>query len=270
MSAAVVALLLQLEAPFQESVEPALPEGNALARSMLGRQRAREDALDRYTYDVEEVLEHLDSKDRVSRRESEGYEVFYLRGLPLRRQVSKQGRPLDAQAQAKEDAKVRERSQKVQQGRVTREQVGVRLSQILERYDFRTLAREDRGARPVLVLEFEPRPGKRDLDSDHVLRALSGRLWVDEQERAIVHAEIRNSQGIKFALGLAASLKSLEVEMDFRRLEEGVWLPERVAASWAGRMFVFKSLRRRHTTLYSNYRRFEAETEEHYDTSVPP
>ncbi len=270
IAGAVVALLWLLAAPAQESLEAPLPEGNALARSMLGRQRAREDALDRYTYDVEEVLEHLDSKDRVSKRESEGYEVFYVKGLPLRRQVSKDGRPLDAKAQGKEDERVRQRAQKLQQGLVAREQVGVRVSQILERFDFRSLLREVRDGRPVLLLEFKPLPGKRDLDRDHVLRALAGRLRVDEQERAVVHAEIRNTQGIKFALGLAASLKSLDVEMDFRRLEEGVWLPERVVASYTGRMFLVKGFKRRHTTSYSNYRRFEAETEEHYDTSVPP
>lgn len=268
MHAALLGLLLAGPV-VQEPLPAPLPEGNALARSMLGRQRAREDALDTYTYDVEEAQEHLDSKDRVTKRESESFQVFYVKGLPVRRQVAKNGRPLDAKAQAKEDARVRERVQKVQQGRVTREQVGVRLSQILERYEFRSVARESRAGRDTLVLEFEARPGKRDLDSDNVLRALAGRLWVDEAERAVAHAEIRNTQGIKVALGLGASLKSLDVAMDFRRLEDGVWLPERVVARVAGRMFVFKGFRRRQVTSFSNYQRFVAESEESYDTRVP-
>lgn len=268
MLAATLGLLLAGPAA-QLPDAPALPEGNALARSMLGRQRAREEALDKYTYDVEEAFEHLDSKDNVTKRGSEGFEVFYVKGLPVRRQVSKDGRLLDAKAQAKEDRRVRERVEKLEQGRITREQVGVRISQILERYDFRTLSRESRDGRDSLLLEFQARPGKRDLDSDNVLRALAGRLWVDEQERVVVHAEIRNTQGIKFALGLGASLKSLDVSLDFRRLEDGVWLPERVVARISGRMLIFKGFRRRQITRYSNYRRFVTEVEERYDSPVP-
>jgi hypothetical protein len=183
--------------------------------------------------------------------------------------VARNGRALDPKAQAKEDARVRERTVMIEQGRIAREQVGVRLSQILERYEFRTLSRESRAGRDCLVLEFEPRPGKRDLDSDNVLRALRGRLFVDEAERAIVHAEVRNTQGIKFALGLAASIKALELTLDFRRLEDGVWLPERVEALASGRKLLFVGFRRRQVTRYSNYRRFETETIESYDTPVP-
>jgi hypothetical protein len=262
-------LLLLLALPARQQDAPPLPEGNALAQSMLGRQRAREALLDKYTYDVEEAEEQLDSKGRVTKRESEAFEVFYVKGLPVRRQVGKNGRPLDAKQQAKEDARVKERVTRIEQGRVTREQVGLRISQILERYEFRTLARQERGGRPTLELQFEARPGKRDLDSDNVLRALAGTLWVDEEERAVAGAAVRNTQGIKFALGLGASVKSLEIGMDFRRLEAGVWLPERVVATYSGRMLLFKSFRRRHVTKYSNYRRFEADTEEIYDTPVP-
>ncbi len=268
MLAASLGLLLA-SPPAQLPDAAPLPEGNALARSMLGRQRAREAALDTYTYDVEEAVEQLDAQERVTKRESEGFQVFYVKGLPLRRQVSRNGRPLDAKAQAREDRRLRERVEKLEEGRVAREEVGVRISQILERYDFRTTSRERRAGRDSLVLEFQARPGKRDLDSDHVLRALAGRLWVDEAERAVVHAEIRNTQGIKFALGLGASLRSLAMVMDFRRLEDGVWLPERIEARLAGRMFIFKSFRRRHVTSYANYQRFVTETEESYDTPVP-
>jgi hypothetical protein len=266
MAAALRALLLLA---LQGPVAAPLPDGNALARSMLGRQRAREDALDKYAYDVEQAEEHLDSKGRVTRRETQGFDVFYVKGLPVRRQVSKNGRPLEPRAQEKEDRRVRERVQMLEQGRVAREQVGVRLSQILERFEFRTLAREQRAGREVLVLAFEPRPGERDLDSDHVLRALAGTLWVDEQDRAVLRAEIRSTRGIEFALGLGASLKTLGVSMEFRRFEDGVWLPERAVATAAGRVLIFKGFRRRRTTTYSNYRRFETSTEERYDTPVP-
>ena len=76
------------------------------------------------------------------------------------------------------------------------EKPGVRLSQILERYDFRSVARETIDGRSALVLDFSARPGKRDLDGDSVLRRLTGRIWVDEEERQVVRAEFRNTDPV--------------------------------------------------------------------------
>ncbi len=247
----------------------ALPEGNALVRSMVGRQRAREDALNRYSYDVLIAEEHLDGQGRVTKRESEAFEVFHVKGLAVRRRVARDGRALDAKVQAREDAAVRTKVERIQQGRVAREQPGLRLSQILERYDFRALAREMRAGRSVVLLEFQPLPGRRDLERDNVLRALRGRLLVDEADAAVLRAELQNTQGIKFALGLGASLRSLTLSLEFRRMEDGVWLPLRVEAAFQGRMLLFKAFRRRQTTTFSNFRRFSTETEERYDTDVP-
>lgn len=265
---AALALLATVQAGFAPADVP-LPDGNALVRSMVGRQRAREEAMNRYTYDVLVTEEHLDGQGRVTRRESEAFEVFYVKGLPVRRRVARDGRPLDARAQAREDAAVREKVERIRQGRVAREQPGVRLSQVLERYDFRTLSRETRECRSVLLLEFQPLRGKRDLERDNVLRALRGRLVVDEADAAVLRAELHNSQGIKFAWGLGASLRSLTLSLDFRRMEDGVWLPLRVEAAFQGRMLLFKGVRRRQTTSFSNFRRFTTETEERYDTDVP-
>jgi hypothetical protein len=266
----LAALALLASAPERAVlVEAPLPDGNALVRSMVGRQRAREEALNRYTYDVIVSDEHLDGQGRVTKRESEAFEVFYVKGLALRRRTARNGQALDAKAQAREDAAVRERVQRIREGRVAREQPGIRLSQILERYDFRTLARETREDRSVLRLEFRPLPGKRDLERDNVLRALQGRLLVDEADAAVQRAELQNSQGIKFALGLGASLKSLSLTLDFRRMEDGVWLPLRVEAAFQGRMLLFRSFRRHQVTSFSNFQRFTTETEERYDSDVP-
>jgi hypothetical protein len=246
-----------------------LPEGNAFVGSLVGRQRQREEALNRYTYDVLEAREDLDKSGAVSKRETKRYEVFYVKGLPLRRLVEANGRPLSPGEQQKEDREVHERVDKVAQGRVAREQPGIRISQILERYDFHAVAREDAGGRSILVLDFTARPGKRPLDSDNVLRALAGRLWVDEVDLAVVRAEIRNSAGIKFGLGLGASVKSLDIAMEFRRMDDGVYLPLRVTGTASGRILLFKGFRKRETTTYSDYRRFEVDSREEFDTGVP-
>jgi len=75
------------------------------------KQKRREEALDRYTYGVEQLLEERDDRGAVTRRRVRSYEVFYVRGRPVWKRVAEDGRPLR-----------------------------LRLSAILERYDFRTEA----------------------------------------------------------------------------------------------------------------------------------
>jgi hypothetical protein len=239
-----------------------LPEGNAYVRGLLGRQRQREEALDRYTYDVHQVEEGLDKGGVATERRTRGYELFHVKGRPVRRQVSENGRPLPARARAKEDRRARELAAALLAGRVATERPALRLSQILERYDFRSVARESLGGRPTLLLEFAPLPGKRPIDGDGVLRTLAGRIWVDEAQRELVRAEVRNTAAVKFAFGLGARVSSLSFEVAFQPMPDGLWLPERLAAEVGGGVLLLKGFRRRVVESYDNYRVFEVRSSE--------
>ncbi len=263
-----VLLAASQEVPLAPMPAP-LPEGNAYVRGLVGRQRAREAAVSRYTYDVLEAEEQLDKHDKVKKRKTRRYEVFFVKGLPIRRLVEENGRPLSPDKQAREDRSSREKTKSISQGLVAREQAGTRISQILERYDFQAVARESLPGGDAIVLDFAPLPGKRKLDSDNVLRAITGRIWVDEQDQAVARAEFHNTTSIKFVLGLGASVKSLEVRLEFQPMEDGIWLPLRVSATAAGRFLVFKGFRTRETTTYSNWKRFGVETEERFESDVP-
>ena len=257
-------LLLLAQAPEATS----LPEGNAYVRALVSRQRHREEALNRYTYDVEETLEQLDAKGLVGKTETRRYEVFHVKGRPIRKQVALNGRPLQGAAAQKEERRVKEKVDDVLDDRTARELPEVRLSQVLARYDFETVGREQVEGRPTLVFSFAPVPGKRDLEADFVLRRLAGRIWVDEEEQELVRAELRNTEKIKLAFGLGASVSSLDMTLAFRKIEDGVWLPSRIVFGASGRKFVFVGFKMRTRALYSRYRRFEADTES--ETIKPP
>ena len=130
--------VLLIAAALLAPVVPSLPDGNALVRELAQKQRRWEEILNTYTYDVEVVREDLDRQDRVTKRESRRYEVFYVKGRPIRRLVAEDGRPLGAERQAKVDREVKEKVDAINEQRVARELPAVRLSAILERYDFRS------------------------------------------------------------------------------------------------------------------------------------
>jgi hypothetical protein len=254
----VVALLLGVSC----AAAAPLPEGNAFVRGLVGAQRQREEAVSLYTYDVTEVREQLDRDGRVRRRETRAYEVFHVKGRPVRRLVARDGRPLEGKAREREERRAGELASALRSGTATRERAGVRLSRILERYDFSAVGREAVDERCALVFDFAARPGDFALERDGLLRRLAGRLWVDEAEKAVARVEVRNTSGLRFALGLGATVSSVSFRAGFRRLEEGAWLPRSLAVSAEGKKLLFKAFRTRATSTYDNYRRFEVDVRE--------
>ena len=241
---------------------PSLPDGNAIVRELAQKQRHWEEILNGYTYDVEVVREDLDKEDRVTKHESRRYEVFYVKGRPIRRLVSEDGRPLGAERQAKVDREVKEKVDAVNEHRVAQELPAVRLSAILERYDFRSVGREAMDGRPAIVLEFTALPGSRPLAHDDLLRNLAGRVWMDEAEREVVRAEVSNTAAMKLFLGLGASVSTVSGTFEFRKVGDTLWLPVRDETRATGRMLLFKTFRTRVVHTYGNFRRFDVHSEE--------
>jgi hypothetical protein len=255
-------LALFFAAPRAETSAP-LPEASTLLTGLSERQRQFEAALNDYTYDLETVTESLDKQGAVSSRESKQYEVFFVKGKRVRRQVAEDGRPLSADRQAKVDQEVQKRVDDVLQGKARPPRQSVtELSDILARYDFRSVAREIVDGRPAIVLDFTARPGKRDLQGDFALRQLAGRVWVDEEDRAVVRAEIHSTGKIKVALGLGASIGAVSITSEFVKVDEGIWLPRRVETLVEGRVLLLKGIHERSSGVFSRYRRFTTESEE--------
>jgi len=239
-----------------------LPDGDAFVRGLVGTQRGREEALSLYTYDVTEVREQLDRDGRVRKRATRVFEVFHVRGRPVRRLVARDGRDLGAKDREREERRVRELAAAIRRDEAAYEQPGMRLSRILERYRFTAVGREEIGGRCALVFDFTALPGKRPIERDGVLRRLGGRLWVDEEERAVIRVDLRNTTGLKFALGLGASVSSLALQLSFVRMEDGVWLPREVEARAEGKRLLVKRFRSRSVSTFGNYRRFSVEVQE--------
>jgi hypothetical protein len=237
--------------------EPPLPDGDAVARGLIENTRRREKALDAHTYDLVEIREDLHGDGRVKSRKTRKLLVTHVEGRPVRRLVEEDGEPLPPARQAEVDREAAEKATAIRRGDVLVEDPVPRLSRILERYAFRSVARED----GLLVLEFAPRPGKRDLENDNVLRRVHGRLWVDEARGELVRARMHNQGAIKWALGLGARVSTLSMSMEFAEVGD-VYLPRRIETEVAGRVLLFKGFRKRQVQEYGNYQRFSVSLDE--------
>jgi len=243
-------------------VGASLPEANPYVRALVSAQRRNEEALSLYTYDVSETREDVDGQGRVARRRTRVYEVFHVKGRPVRRLASRDGRPLPPAERERVERKARELAEALRAGTAVTEQPGVRLSRILERYAFAAAGREEVEGRCALVFDFAPRPGDFPLERDFVLKKLAGRLWVDEAEQAVVRLELRNTGGVRVAFGLGANVSSVAFRADFARLEDGVWLPRRLEGRAAGRKLLFVRFRVHEVMSFGHFQRFAVDVEE--------
>lgn len=260
----VVSALLPLPSGAQEA--SALPEGNAYVRSILRDASPQDVAINDYAYDVLETRETLNRDGSVRERETRRFEVYFVRTRPVRRLVAKNGAPLSRRDQAEEDRRAEARARAIAEGRTVNERPGIRLGSLLDRFDFRAVGRETREGRDTLVFDFEPRPGPgaaaADESADRVTRILSGRLYVDESERRVARLEAWNTPGRDAKVSTGVKLGALSTIMDFTRVAERVWLPRSVLTEATARAFFFRTVRVRNEVSYSNYRRFEVDTEE--------
>ena len=244
-----------------------LPEGNAYVRSVLSGSRPQDGAINDYTYDLEDIKENLDKNGKATSRETKGYEVYFVQARPVRRLVSRNGIPLREKEQAEVDRKAEARAKAIAEGRTVSEQPGIRLSSLMDSFEFRTVGREEREGRKTLVFDFEPRKTpvpkvSSDRASDSVTKILIGRVHIDEADLRIVRLDARNTPGQKASVATGINLGAFEVRMEFASVEGAVWLPRTVVTVATGRAFLFKTFRVRQTTTYSNYRRFKVHTEE--------
>lgn len=96
---------------------------------------------------------------------------------------------------------------------------------LVERFSFELRGREVVEGRPALIVEFKPLNKKFPNSSfkERCLSKVAGRVWLDEEEYAVVKAEARLTEGIGVVSGLVGAVHKFHFSFDRARTAEGVW-----------------------------------------------
>jgi hypothetical protein len=118
-------------------------------------------------------------------------------------------------------------------------------AELLERFQFVFVAREDAAGRTAWVYDFAPLDEKLPSHGikDRFINEITGRVWIDIREEAIVRVKLRLRQPVNIVGGIVASVRACNVEIRRGRTAEGLWYVERF--SW--RLVVRKLWTTRHT-----------------------
>ncbi len=255
-----------------------LPDLKALFHEIDENQKAIDKIKENYAGSrIEEETEY-DGKGNVKKRQAEEYTFFYLYGHEVSTLVKKNGVPLSAEEQKKENERVEKHIREIQEREAKREakeqkkpdagkkenedEDEVEMETFLRACQFINPRRERFRGQDVLVFDFEGNPEftPHKLE-EKIVQKLAGVVWIDEKDHDVARLEAHFSSDARIAAGLLVNLQrgsGFVFEQEFVNGE--VWLPTYAEAYVGVRVLLVKGFNVRAVTRYSDYKRFNVES----------
>jgi hypothetical protein len=251
-----------------------LPDIADLLKAVDRNQKAIEKLVEEYTCDKTEQEFNVDSRGELKSKAVREYDVFYLDGDEVDRLVSKDGHPLSAGEEQKEDEHVqkvvkdyeKKQARKAQQAsrgeEPKRDKNDIQISDFLRMEHFANPRRETFRGHEVIVFDFEPNPSYKPTSMvESLIHDLTGAVWVDEQAQDVVRLEAYMAGNFKVAGGLLASLKKGSAfTFEQSKVNDEVWMPSYLEAHISARLLLLKGMEGNFVDRYGNYRKFHVES----------
>jgi hypothetical protein len=216
---------------------------------------------------------HLDSEGRLKSKDVKIYDVMLLDGSPYRRLTGRDDGPLPPGDEKKEQEKLA--SSTAERRKETVVQRALRLGEyesragwqreawheLPEAFDFRLAGDERLDGNSLYVIEATPRQGYQPRSrTAKVLVHLRGKLWVDKQDYHLAKAEVESVDTISVGLFLVRLAKGSRAAFEQTRVNDEVWLPQRVQVFTSARLGLLNVLHIEQEVIYSKCREFEIDS----------
>ena len=248
---------------------PAVPAGaqawtaQEIVDRAVARADAQRDAQDdiRYRATFEAITERLNGDGEVEETEHETYEQYQLEGVIYEELVAREGMPLTADDERKEQERRREFVEEVRARRARgidprpEDENRVELNEdFISRYQYSIVGEEVRDGYDCWIVQLVPRPGdlpvRRRIDT--ALNKSTGRLWVVKEDFGVSRVEFEMDEPARFWGGIVGVLRNTVGRLEFTRTAEGAWLRETIDIRLDLRI-VFWNLRRRIVRKWTEY-----------------
>lgn len=103
---------------------------------------------------------------------------------------------------------------------------------LISRFQFNLIGREQIAGRPVLVLDFKPANKKLPNNDfkDRFINIAAGRIWMDEEDCALVKADLHLTQKVNVIGGLVGAVGKFNCTLARERTTDGLWFTR--AMNW--------------------------------------
>jgi len=250
----------------QQAAAPPLPAIPQLMREVVDHQRQLEKVRENYTYSATVTTQDIDGDGHVKKTESEEQEIFFVNGHAVGRTVKKNGQTLSGHDLDKETERVTklvEKAEKTPHDQPLEGQV-ISISRLLDIMDVRNERRENYRGRPAIVFDFVGRKNAQTHGlAEDASKKLQGTLWVDEDDRQIVHLDAVFNDNFHVAGGIVANVqKGSNFHFDQALVNGEVWLPTGAEGTAQIRVLMLKNVRQRFNERDYDYKRFHVDAEQ--------
>lgn len=243
-----LSLLTLIAAGLRGQTPASAPSVDAILKKAIARAKwADEQKFEgKYRWTQHSIVEQLDSREQVKKREERLAQVYPVEGEPFARTVQKDGRAPTAKELEKEEENQRKFRKQLaekrrKQARKKEDGDDVRFDEeLIARFRFDLVGREAVNARAAYVLRFEPKSGDLPVrrKMDRLLNKIAGRLWIDEQDYEIARLDAHLAESVSAWGGLLASVRKFVVRFEQAKVDETAWLPHIVDGYIDGRILI--------------------------------
>lgn len=276
---AILALLVVLGTPLRAQ---GLAAEEIVLRS-LERDRMNFERGKDYTYLQRQITRQYGKEGRLSKQESETYDVINIDGTRYRKKIAENDQPLSgkqaekAQKEFEQELEKRRReSPEERRKRLARQEKDRRegrefLEEIPRAFRFRLLREDLVDGLPAWVIEARPEPGfqPRAKRAD-LLKSFEGTLWIDQKEYQWVQVQARTIRTVSFAGFLARLDPGAILEFRQTRVNNELWMPSKAHTRIEGRLALLKKVRAEVDVDWMNYRKFQTDSKLLSVEELPP
>lgn len=220
---------------------------------------------------------HFDSHNQVTSEHREAWETIILDGQPYRRMLERDGKPLPAEKQRKQQQKMdkaaaelenespEQKQRHAAEYEKTRRREREFLLEVPDAYDFRLEGSDKVDGYDVWVISGVPKLGYRAKSRDgSALLKIQGKMWIGKTGYQWVRLEAQTTETISFGLFLARLDPGAKLVLEQTRINDEVWLPKREYLRGSGRIGLVKRVAEDQEITWSDYKKF------HVDSKLVP
>ena len=251
---ACAAVLMAVAVASGRSQEAPLPDLMPFLREARARARTDSELLSQYTYIERSADIHMSLLGKVTAGPIKVYQVYPggERMRTYRKLIEVDGNPVP---QAQQDKQDRERQKKVLEMIARRERESDRdrakrlerdaqqhreeeqtLDDLFRVYDYTMVGRQTLDGRPVIAVDFAPKPNAAPVTDDgRLMKKVKGRVWISEDDYQIARVEALMLDDISRAGFLFKLYKGTTASFERRKVNDEVWLPSEMRLNGSGR-----------------------------------
>jgi hypothetical protein len=253
-----------VESPIQAQDLPGVPDVRQIVESSIAATQRHWRARLHYTYLERDESRRRDPAGHVKSEDVDVTRTILIDGVPFEQLVERNGRPPSPEEQRKQKEEIdklkRETpDQRAERLRKQEEENTSLVQEVPKAFDFQLVGEEVVSDRPAYVLQATPHPGYQAQGKyGKMFSKVAGKLWVDQQDLGWIKVEGQVIQPFSLGLFLVRLLPGSQIKMEQTRVDNGIWMPERVEVRAAAKIFLVKSLVIERVLIYSEYQRPQA------------